>query len=794
MQEVDEAFEYAMTLQESSSFDWRSIAFDKQIAFIEDPHRLKCAFTTRRGAKSYADGIYLIKESIENEAANCLYLGLTRLSAKGIIWKDVLKHINTRCELGFKFHETELTATAPNGSVIYVAGVDVDEDERKKLFGRKYKLVVIDEAALFGIDLRDLVYVVLRPAIADLRGTIVLSGMASNITRGLFYDITNGKEKGWNVHKWSAHDNPYMAKQWQEELDFISQNQPQLMGTARFRQAYLNEWVVDEEKLVYKFNDHRNIYSDLPQAHSPGWTYILGVDTGWEDDNAFVLCAFHENLPELYIIKTFNKPKMTFDQVVEKIREFMADETHSPAKIIIDGANKQGIESMRSRSGIPFEYADKQGKVDFIEMLNGDFVQGKIKINQNCQTLISELKALIWKTDGEAIVLPKKEDPRLPNHLCFIAGTKIETSLGPKNIEDVIVNDEVLTRDGYKKVLRSGLTGISDVVRLTMTNGHTIICTPDHPIYTFNREFVTANDLDSRDKCYAIPNNSMGQSSIVTEKGPITLGRLKRKGSHYIERFTNFITDQYLEDGTFTIKTTTRSITILRILRLCQKTSIWMSMLKKNLFVAKVLKCSNTSNQLDHSPKNGTPLKKVDIGTKIMQFVGRKKIERKSKLNVQYVRNPILETVLAMVRNSSAHPSVILKSEGNLVSIMNQDSADGVIQTSPPTNILNNSFVVGLATRETLTQKEKVYGLQVSEKHEYFANGVLVSNCDAMLYAWRNGYHYQSEPTQERIPVGSRKWYEKQVNNQWERERAAIEKSYMMESEDSSGWPTQEPL
>jgi phage terminase large subunit len=247
---------------------------------------------------------------------------------------------------------------------------------------------------------------------------MVLSGMASDITRGLFYDITIGKEQGWSLHEWSAHDNPYMSKQWQEELDFIAKHQPDLMATARFRQAYLNEWVVDEDKLVYRFTEKKNTFTDLPHANPNGWTYVLGVDLGWEDDNAFVLCAFHENIPELYIIKTFNKPKMTFDQVAVKIQEFMGDKEHAPAKIVIDGANKQGVESMRQRTAIPFEFADKIGKVDFIEMMNGDLVQSKIKIHYKCESLIGELKALIWKTDGNGIMIPKKEDPRLPNHLC----------------------------------------------------------------------------------------------------------------------------------------------------------------------------------------------------------------------------------------------------------------------------------------------------------------------------------------------------------------------------------------
>lgn len=401
-----------------NTFDWRSIAFDKQIEFIEDAHRLKASFTTRRGAKSYCDGIYLFKEASENPGSNCLYLGLTRLSAKGIIWKDVLKHINERAGLGATFNETELTVTLQNGSVIYCAGVDTDENERKKLFGRKYKLVVLDEAALYGIDLRDLVYVVLRPALADMRGTLVLSGMASDITRGLFYDITTGKEQGWSLHQWSAHDNPYMKVQWAEEIEFIRTNQPKLMETARFRQAYLNEWVVDQEKLVYKFSETKNLYQTLPYPRSKGWTYILGVDLGWEDDNAFILCGYHENDPTLYVMSTFHKPKMTFDQVADKIQEFMNDQDRKPYKVVIDGANKQGVESMRFRTTIPFDYADKQDKATFIEILNGDFSMERIRIHDSCTALVQELKSLIWKTDGDRVIIPRKEDQRLPNHLC----------------------------------------------------------------------------------------------------------------------------------------------------------------------------------------------------------------------------------------------------------------------------------------------------------------------------------------------------------------------------------------
>jgi len=393
-------------------------AFPQQRAFIKDPAKLKALFCTRRAAKSYTAGLYLVKEALDNPGCNCLFIGLTRDSAKSIIWKDILHVIDRTHQLGATFNLTELTVTFKNGSVIKVSGADVDENEMNKFLGRKYRLVCIDEASMYTVNLRNLVYGILKPAMADERGTICLMGTSSNFTRGLFYDITTRKEQGWSVHEWSAHDNPHVAKQWSEELDEIRSLRPLYMETPQFKQWYLNQWVVDTDKLVYKFNEQRNLFDKLPSA-SGEWVFVLGVDTGWEDDNAFVLCGYHEHHKELYVIRTYNQKRMTFDMVIEKINEFLNDPKYPPCKVIIDGANKQGVESMRVRSAIPFEYADKQDKTSFIEILNGDLVQGKIKIHRTAaRPLVNEMMSLVWKTEGEQIVLPKKEHPALPNHLC----------------------------------------------------------------------------------------------------------------------------------------------------------------------------------------------------------------------------------------------------------------------------------------------------------------------------------------------------------------------------------------
>lgn len=402
-------------------------AFDQQVNFIKHPSKQKALFCTRRSAKSFTAGLYLVYEALNNPGCNCLFIGLTRASAKAIIWKDILTVIDSKYQLMASFNQTELTMTLPNGSVIAITGADADEKEMNKLLGRKFRLVCIDEASMYTIDLRNLVYGVLGPAMVDPNandesGTICLLGTASDFPRGLFYDITLAKEGGWDLFKWAASDNPYVSKKWAEALEKIRRERPSYMETPQYKQWYLNQWVVDEEKLVYRFDYQRNLTRTVPTLPADGWAYVLGVDTGWEDDSAFVLTAYHINnpSPHMYVLKTFHKKKMTFDDVTLKIQEFMADREFAPQRVIIDGANKQGVESMKQRSAIPFEYADKQDKATFIELCNSDLIQGTIKIldTDYNRPLWEEMSSLVWQTDGDKIKYPKKEHPALPNHLC----------------------------------------------------------------------------------------------------------------------------------------------------------------------------------------------------------------------------------------------------------------------------------------------------------------------------------------------------------------------------------------
>lgn len=406
----------ALNKLQEGTFDLEEAAFEQQIKFIKDPQRLKALFCTRRAAKSYTGGIYLISEALKNPGCNCLYLALTRDTAKGIIWKDILKDLNRKYNLNMQFNGTALTATLPNGSVIWVTGADADEDEMNKLLGKKYRLVVIDEASMFSVNMRQLVYGVLKPATADQRGTICILGTSSNITRGLFYDVTNKKEPGWTLHEWTAFDNPHVAQQWQEELDDIAHNRPLFMETALFKQWYLNKWVIDEDALVYKFLRERNELKELPQFDLP-FHYILGIDLGHSPDpSAFVVAGYNDQSPLLYVVHSEKHLNMDITAVANKIKEL--DKKYNFDARIIDGSMKMAIAEMNSRHNCNVIPADKQGKEHWINLLNSDLIQARIKILPPAEDLKKEMESLVWETDNGKIRIPRKEHASLANHEC----------------------------------------------------------------------------------------------------------------------------------------------------------------------------------------------------------------------------------------------------------------------------------------------------------------------------------------------------------------------------------------
>lgn len=385
-------------------------AFHQQRKFIEDPCKLKAALCTRRAGKTYGVGLYIFKEAIQNPGCSILYLGLSYQSAKRIVMKDVFQVIAKKFGLDVKFNWSDLSLTFPNGSVVYISGADANEKQHAKLLGQKYRLAIIDEAAEWKTDLINLIYSTLKPAMVDHGGTIAMVGVPGNIM-GFFYEVTSfqvdkvtGKlmYPGWKVHRWNAFDNPHIADKWEAEIEELKERNPLFLNTPIYKQQFLGEWVVDPDALCYKFSEKDNLIDALPEDPKK-YDYVLGVDLGWNDPTAFVVCAYRTDENRLYVVHASKQKHMLPTDIAERVRELEAEFPIN--KWIIDGANLQLVQDLRIRMGIAFEAAVKgtsaMRKRDYIHLASADLLQRNIMVlDKGCDDLVAEWKKLVWdKTD-----------------------------------------------------------------------------------------------------------------------------------------------------------------------------------------------------------------------------------------------------------------------------------------------------------------------------------------------------------------------------------------------------------
>jgi hypothetical protein len=400
--------------------------FPEQRVFVVDPSPQKAADTTRRAGKSYSDGLIQCISALENPGTMHLYVHLFREDAKDTYWTAVLKEIDSKYGLNIDFNDTSLEARFPNGSVIKLKGYDTEPDAFRKVLGKKYKTVVVDESGSFRQDLEEALNKYVGPALVDLAGQLILSSMPTNFTKSYFARVRAGKVPGWSVHHWDAHKNTSlvegvpMCQRWAESIARLRANDPHVEEQAWFQQQYLGMWVVDTTNLCYHFREDRNVYQGLPVYPTGSWTYVLGCDLGFNDATAFVVGAYHDHDPNLYIVEAYKKPGLDYTAVAEHIQA-LDKKYNGFAKMMVDGANKQGVEEMRRRHSLPLVASEKQDKATFMGLLDSDLIAGRVKADpKTCPALIQEWSELVWYE--RALEQNKRvEHPSLDNHLCDAA-------------------------------------------------------------------------------------------------------------------------------------------------------------------------------------------------------------------------------------------------------------------------------------------------------------------------------------------------------------------------------------
>jgi hypothetical protein len=224
-----------------------------------------------------------------------------------------------------------------------------------------------------------------------------------------------------------------MAHQWAEALD-LKQMKQWADDNPTWQREYLGKWTNTHDGLVYNYVEHRSTPdkvnwqpqstednpTGLPQELGP-WHLVMGLDLGYEDPTALVVGAWSETHPELRHIYDEKHSHLLIPDVIDMIQRVIGV-YGQPEVMVVDTGGSMGksfAETLARVYGLPVVAAKKPEKFEYIEMLNGDFDRGRVKIIPGTKLEEQLLSVQFDLSDGARAELAHKgrlrEDPACPN-------------------------------------------------------------------------------------------------------------------------------------------------------------------------------------------------------------------------------------------------------------------------------------------------------------------------------------------------------------------------------------------
>jgi hypothetical protein len=299
-------------------------------------------------------------------------------------------------------------------------------------------------------------------------------------------------------------------------------------------------------------------------------------------------------------------------------------------------------------------------------------------------------------------------DTSSDDHACLTGDTLVTTRDGLKSLNTLGLTDVVLTREGWKPVTAVAMTELdAPLRRIEFSDGSTLTGTDNHPVFVENRGFIAMDALRYGDILNTCPVTTTEQHELA--------------GGSIMARFRRAIT----------------STTVIRIPRTTLST-IWSACRTNSIFASMRLGASTTLSawqRFAHSLRSGIDQALAGGGTSYTDsWHGSSAF-----LYVSDACSATTTTTTSLVAGAPAFVQIVASPHGaepRAWMTLNGDawfvtSGSASTDTSAPRRALSSArHVVGSSPAGTGT----VYNLTVQDCHEYYANGVLVSNCDALRY------------------------------------------------------------
>jgi len=323
---------------------------------------------------------------------------------------------------------------------------------------------------------------------------------------------------------------------------------------------------------------------------------------------------------------------------------------------------------------------------------------------------------------------------------CLVGETMVQTSEGLKRIDQIKEGDLVLTRSGFRHVLAAWDNGQKEVFEVDFGHGRRIIATGDHKIFTGDG-WKKISDLSEEETiCLLNVSNSMGEfiKDTPTENTQITFISKKcdwgsSKQESCIGTSTKKTLGQSLKDFTSIMLTGTREIMNRAILYAYRLLSIFLRITTSFVPVSLPFQKKNSRKFIDDLGSGKTTGMPVDLSLCKQQEKGSRDAQnaRQGLFQRMFIRN----FVDHVVEKKQTHDRVHLNT-----SVRIAEESSERLPTIRATHVLKNARI----RLRRLSEKRRVFDLTVEGSHEFFANGVLVHNCDpstlVACYKYNGGF------------------------------------------------------
>lgn len=361
--------------------------------------------------------------------------------ARDLIWRKLVR-LNDRHCLGWKINEGRNEITTSRGAEFRLFGVD-DSVSVEKVRGKKYRLVICDEAATYQEHLEKLIRDCFSPGTKDFDppGRIIVAGTPGYVCAGFWHDISWLKPedaqttqqasfaRAFKRHAWILDNNPHIPN-----VEEALREEREAWGLAEDDPVYLREyrgqWINDGASLVYAYDQARNAVTELPEPPRgmsldewirEEWLCTLGADIGYVDDFALVVLGSPPHSRDTYALYAFKQAGLLAGAQADLIHG--ARKRFKPARTVVDagGQGKLSLEEFNARYGTAAGgralAAEKQGKVEAIGLMNShlritDPQQGRFLVyTPEAFALAEEWMHLPWANKDRA-----KEHPAFAKH------------------------------------------------------------------------------------------------------------------------------------------------------------------------------------------------------------------------------------------------------------------------------------------------------------------------------------------------------------------------------------------